>query len=144
MCLVSPVVISTNKTNAAFREIARLIARSSLSHPLNMKAQPSIIFRSLTRACNSRIVYMLYDDELYMLKSNKIYVMLCYVFFLRVRCSYKHKCGRYRNAFNRREVIMHAQPSSGSMHLIFGPYVRPIGACLSRVLHIVDNFICLC
>ena len=32
-----------------------------------------------TRACNSRIVYMLYDDELYMLKSNKIYVTLCYV-----------------------------------------------------------------
>ena len=30
-----------------------------------------------TRSCNSRIVYMLYDDELYMLKSNKImYVML--------------------------------------------------------------------
>ena len=43
-----------------------------------------------------------------------------------------------------REVIMHAQPSSGSMHLIFGPYVRPNGACLSRLLHIVDNFICLC
>ena len=40
-----------------------------------------------------------------------------------------------------REVIMHAQPSSGSMHLIFGPYVRPNGACLSRLLHIVDNFI---
>ena len=34
----------------------------------------------LTRACNSRIVYMLYDDELYMLKSNKIYVMLCNVY----------------------------------------------------------------
>ena len=33
---------------------------------------------TLTRACNSRIVYILYDDELYMLKSNKIYVMLCY------------------------------------------------------------------
>ena len=33
----------------------------------------------LTRACNSRIVYMLYADELYMLKSNKINVMLCYV-----------------------------------------------------------------
>ena len=31
---------------------------------------------TLTRACNSRIVYMLYGDELYMLKSNKIYVML--------------------------------------------------------------------
>ena len=43
-----------------------------------------------------------------------------------------------------REVIMHAQPSRGSMHLIFGPYVRPNGACLSRLLHIVDNFICLC
>ena len=42
-----------------------------------------------------------------------------------------------------REVIMHAQPSSGSMHLIFGPYVRPNGACLSRLLHIFDNFICL-
>ena len=42
-----------------------------------------------------------------------------------------------------REVIMHAQPSSGSMHLIFGPYVRPNGACLSRLLHIVDNFICM-
>ena len=40
-----------------------------------------------------------------------------------------------------REVIMHAQPSSGSMHLIFGPYVRPNGACLSRLLHKVDNFI---
>ena len=39
-----------------------------------------------------------------------------------------------------REEIMHAQPSSGSMHLIFGPYVRPNGACLSRLLHIVDNF----
>ena len=38
-----------------------------------------------------------------------------------------------------REVIMHAQPSSGSMHLIFGPYVRPNGACLSRLLHIVDT-----
>ena len=38
-----------------------------------------------------------------------------------------------------REVIMHAQPSSGSMHLIFGPYVRPNGACLSRLLHIVDQ-----
>ena len=36
-----------------------------------------------------------------------------------------------------REVIMHAQPSSGSMHLIFGPYVCPNGACLSRLLHIV-------
>ena len=47
-------------------------------------------------------------------------------------------------AFNMREVIMHAQPSSGSMHLIFGPNVRPNGACLSRLLHIVDNFICLC
>ena len=46
--------------------------------------------------------------------------------------------------FYMREVIMHAQPSSGSMHLIFGPYVRPNGACLSRLLHIVDNFICLC
>ena len=34
---------------------------------------------SRARACNSRIVYMLYDDELYMLKSNKIYVMFCYV-----------------------------------------------------------------
>ena len=45
---------------------------------------------------------------------------------------------------NMREVIMHAQPSSGSMHLIFGSYVRPNGACLSRLLHIVDNFICLC
>ena len=66
------------------------------------------------------------------------------VFFLRVRCSYKHKCGRYHNTFNMREVIMHAQPSSGSMHLIFGPYVHPNGACLSRPLHIVDNFICLC
>ena len=33
----------------------------------------------LTIACNSRIVYMLYADELYMLKSNKINVMLCYV-----------------------------------------------------------------
>ena len=42
-----------------------------------------------------------------------------------------------------REVIMHAQLSSGSMHLSFGPYVRPNGACLSRLLHIVDNFICL-
>ena len=31
--------------------------------------------------------------------------------------------------FYMREVIMHAQPSSGSMHLIFGPYVRPNGAC---------------
>ena len=30
---------------------------------------------------NSRTVYMLYDDELYMLTSNKIYVMLCYVRF---------------------------------------------------------------
>ena len=28
---------------------------------------------------NSRIVYMFYDDQLYMLKSNKIYVMLCYI-----------------------------------------------------------------
>ena len=43
-----------------------------------------------------------------------------------------------------REVIMHAQPSSGSMHLIFGLYVRPNGACFSRLLHIIDNFICLC
>ena len=34
---------------------------------------------TLTKACNPRIVYMLYDDELYMLKSNKIYAMLCYV-----------------------------------------------------------------
>ena len=34
---------------------------------------------TLTRACNSRIVYMLYVDELYMLKSNKINVMLFYV-----------------------------------------------------------------
>ena len=34
---------------------------------------------TLTRASNSRIVYMLYDDELYMLKSNKICVMLCYI-----------------------------------------------------------------
>ena len=33
---------------------------------------------TLTRTCNSRIVYMLYDDELYMLKSNTIYVMLCF------------------------------------------------------------------
>ena len=38
---------------------------------------------------------------------------------------------------------MHAQPSIGSMHLIFGPYVRPNGAFLSRLLHIVDNIICL-
>ena len=43
-----------------------------------------------------------------------------------------------------REVIMHAQQSSGSMHLIFVPYVCPNGACLSRLLHIVDNFIGLC
>ena len=28
------------------------------------------------RACNSRIVYMLYDNELFMLKSNKIYDVL--------------------------------------------------------------------
>ena len=48
------------------------------------------------------------------------------------------------NQVNMREVIMHAQPSSGSMHLIFGSYVRPNGACLSRLLHIVDNFICVC
>ena len=34
---------------------------------------------TLTRACNSRIEYMLYDNELYRLKSNKIYVMLCYI-----------------------------------------------------------------
>ena len=34
---------------------------------------------TLTRASNSRIVYMLYDDELYLLKSHKNYVMLCYV-----------------------------------------------------------------
>ena len=32
-----------------------------------------------TSLTNSGIVYMLYDDELYMLKSNKIYVMLCYL-----------------------------------------------------------------
>ena len=31
---------------------------------------------TLKRACNSRIEYMLYDDELYRHKSNKIYVML--------------------------------------------------------------------
>ena len=31
---------------------------------------------SQTRACNSRIVYMLYDGKLYMLKCNKIYVIL--------------------------------------------------------------------
>ena len=31
---------------------------------------------TLTRAYNSCNVYMLYDDELYMLKSNKVYAML--------------------------------------------------------------------
>ena len=31
----------------------------------------------------------------------------------------------------------------GSMHLIFGPYVRPNGACLSRLLHIVDYLLML-
>ena len=31
---------------------------------------------TLTRACKSRIVYVLYDDELYRLKSNKIYVVI--------------------------------------------------------------------
>ena len=77
-------------------------------------------------------------------ESAAIHYISVSVFFLRVRCSYKHKCGRYHNAFNMRGVIMHAQPSSGSMHLIFGPYVRPNEACLSRLLHIVDNFICLC
>ena len=34
---------------------------------------------SRARACNSRIVYTFYDDELYMLTSNKIYDMLCSV-----------------------------------------------------------------
>ena len=34
---------------------------------------------TLTRAYNSCIVYILYDDELYMLKSNKVYAMLGYV-----------------------------------------------------------------
>ena len=40
-----------------------------------------------------------------------------------------------------REVIMHAQPSSGTMRLNFGPYVRPNAACISRLLHTVDNII---
>ena len=43
----------------------------------------------------------------------------------------------------REVIIMHAQPSSGSMR-IFGTYVRPNAACLRRLLHIVDNIICLC
>ena len=30
---------------------------------------------SPARACSSRSIYMLYDDELYRLKANKIYVM---------------------------------------------------------------------
>ena len=56
------------------------------------------------------------------------------------RCSCKHKCGRYRNAFNMREVITHAQPSSGT----FGPYVRSNAVCFMRLLHIVDNITCIC
>ena len=43
-----------------------------------------------------------------------------------------------------REVIMHAQPSSGKMRPIFSQCVRPNAACLRRPLHIVDNIICLC
>ena len=39
--------------------------------------------------------------------------------------------------FNMHEVIMHTQPSSGTMRLIFGPCVRPNAACISRLLHIV-------
>ena len=42
MCLVSPVVISTNKTNFSFREIARLIPRNSLWFHL-----PEILYSSL-------------------------------------------------------------------------------------------------
>ena len=80
-----------------------------------MKAQPSTIFRSLYSSCVYAVHININAADTVML-----------------------------NAFNMREVIMHAQPSSGSMHLIFGPYVRPNGACLSRLLHIVDNFICLC
>ena len=47
---------------------------------------------------------------------------------------------RYHKAFNMREVIVHAQPSSGTM----GPCVRPNATCISRLLHIVDTIICLC
>ena len=46
--------------------------------------------------------------------------------------------------FSIREVIMHARPSSGTMRLNFGPFVRPNVACISRLLHIVENIICLC
>ena len=35
---------------------------------------------------------MLYDDELYMLKSNKIYVMLCYVMLCYVMLCYVMLC----------------------------------------------------
>ena len=39
----------------------------------------SINITSLSREHVTHALYLLYDDELYMLKSNKIYVMLCYV-----------------------------------------------------------------
>ena len=38
---------------------------------------------------------------------------------------------------------MHAQPSSGTMRLDFGPGVGSNAACLSRLLHIDDKIICL-
>ena len=41
---------------------------------------------------------------------------------------------RYHKAFNMREVIMHAQPSSETMRLN--------AACISGLLHIVDNIVC--
>ena len=39
-----------------------------------------VFYNKRTRTYNSRIVIMLYDDELYMLKSNT-YVMLCNYYF---------------------------------------------------------------
>ena len=43
-----------------------------------------------------------------------------------------------------REVIMHAQPSSETVRLNFGPCVRPNAACMRRLLYIVDNIIFVC
>ena len=121
---------------------------ASVTHTCHKLNDLALSHRSLIRFLVNVLVF--WPDHLFITpfkhESAAIHYISVSVFFLRVRCSYKHKCGRYRNALriNMRVVIMHAQPSSGSMHLIFGPYVRPNGACLSRLLHIVDNIICLC
>ena len=73
MCLVSPVVISSNKTNVSFREIAHFIARNSFTSLKNLISKTDFTAIKYSGQGSFKVKKWTIDKLLFLLKTIGIF-----------------------------------------------------------------------